>query len=277
MQEFDMYGGEIRLEFSEAAHRYRVSRKEVKSWSKPKAVVGVSTVLNTLNKPSLMTWPMVECLKHIGCTLKFTNGDYVWHVKKNIILTEELVRDAAKAYTRRSEAGKDIGKDIHWHIEVWLRDGGRMDSDDLVVNRGVNNFVKWFEESKARVLEIERVVYSKALDYAGTFDALLEVNGKTVLVDWKTSNVSKDAPEGIYPEAILQMGAYSLAFTEETGRTIDRLMVVNISKKDGRINTLSNAQLGWNVEDCERAFRDLLNVYRFHSRTANYIRKGVRL
>lgn len=136
----------------------------------------------------------------------------------------------------------------------------------------LEKFKEWYYKSGAKPLAVEQVVYSRANEVAGTFDALFEIDGKIVLVDFKTNSVSRDAPQGVYPEALLQMGAYSLAYREETGKPIDNLMVVNISKKDGKIRTLSASDLGVSVEDCEQGFKNLLEVYRLHNKLTNYIK-----
>jgi ATP-dependent exoDNAse (exonuclease V) beta subunit len=57
-------------------------------------------------------------------------------------------------------------------------------------------FLKWKTDNDVEFLEVERLVYSKQYEYVGRFDLIAKVNGKKMLIDYKTS-------KGFYP---MEMG-----------------------------------------------------------------------
>jgi len=237
-----LYNGTVTLYFNEKArNRYMLEDDH--------SPVGVTTVLQTLNKPALMTWPMHEAIDY----LKKHPEDY---------------EGAEKAYLKKSDAGKDTGTAIHFAVETFLNDqiGGYQ---SIIVpkhpdaGRAYSSFVDWYRSQKIRPLAVEQVVYSMDKDFAGTYDCLLEIDGQTVLCDLKTTNVSRSAPKGIYAEMFLQLGAYSLAHHEENPlETIEDLMVIRVGK-DGIVYTLRASQISLSVKDCEQAFTKVLGAYRF--------------
>jgi hypothetical protein len=236
-----LYDGEISIAFNNNA-RNRYCLQDGRS------PVGVTTVLQTLNKPALMTWPMNEALKYLETKLPDS-------------ITLEDLEESRKAYTKKSDVGKSSGTDIHEALESVLL--GRSIKLTSVTEKPLKAFKKWYRDESPRVIELEKIVYSKLYDYAGTADGLLEIDGETVLVDWKTTNASRTAPKGIYPEMFCQLGAYSLALHEENKRVgIQELMIVRIAK-DGTLNTCRASELGLSVRDCEDAWLTVLKAYRF--------------
>jgi hypothetical protein len=65
----------------------------------------------------------------------------------------------------------------------------------------------WVASVSLKPLWIEQMVWSDTYGYAGTMDLLAEVNGRQVIVDWKTG-------KAIYAEAHLQNVAYQVAVKE---------------------------------------------------------------
>jgi hypothetical protein len=131
-------------------------------------------------------------------------------------------------------------------------------------NKAFTAFKEWYtSQPKIKPLSVEQICYSKHFDFAGTWDGMFEIDGKVILYDLKTTNASRTAPLGIYPEMFLQLGGYSFAHREEFPlENIDDLMIVRIGK-DGILNTLKASEIGLSVEDCENRFIDLLKIYKF--------------
>lgn len=242
-----LYEGKVTVEFNSLARNRYVILEDGHS------PVGVTTILQLLSKEGLMTWPMYEAIDY----LKAHPGKY---------------EEAAKAYITKSDKGKSTGTDVHAFIEKFLGayDDPKAQEALLVSISGltpeaagaVRLFVDWLMATEPKVLASEQIVYSKQYDYAGTYDALLEINGKTVLCDVKTNNSSKQAPLGIYPEMFLQLGAYSLAHHEENPmETIDDLMIIRVGK-DGLLSSLSASALGLKVEFLEDTFKHLVQCYK---------------
>lgn len=253
MKTFNLYNGSVTLDFHENGHKYQVTENGVTT-----TPTGATTILRVLNKPALMTWPLNECIKALGGT--WSDDEKGWVVSEKT-LTSELLNQAAKAYTRKSDKGMDTGKEVHAWIEQFLITGvGGAPTPSLEAQKACLAFVDWFESQNIKVLATEQPVYSRKYGYAGTFDALLEIDGKVVLVDIKTTNVSRTAPLGIYPENFLQLGAYSLAHTEESGQVVDDLMIINASKT-GKLSTLRASEIGLSVKDCESSFLDCLKLF----------------
>lgn len=129
-------------------------------------------------------------------------------------------------------------------------------------------FKKWYYKTNVKPLSVERVVYSKSLDYAGTYDFLAEIDGKTILLDFKTGNCRQEFIKGrytgvksFYPEHLIQVGGYSLALREETDQPIDAHGVIYI-QKDGSVEYFENPEIMNN----EKAFAMTLNLHRQLSR-----------
>lgn len=233
-----LYGGDITIVFSNLArNRYMIQE----TGGSP---VGVTTILSQLDKPGLKLWPMYEALD--------------W-LKKN----SDDFKGAEKAYLIKSDSGKNTGTLVHSWIEQFLTMGaGVTPTPALEAQKACLAFVNWFEEVNPKVLATEQIIYSKQFDYAGTYDALLEIDGKVVLADVKTTNVSRTAPLGIYPEMFLQLGGYSLAHHEENPeQQIDDAMIVRVGK-DGVLNTMRASELGFKLTYLEDTFKQLVQVYR---------------
>lgn len=171
------------------------------------------------------------------------------------------------------------------------------------VQKSFNAFVKWYRSlPNVKPLGVEQIVFSRKYDVAGTFDCLLEIDGKVVLCDLKTTNISRDAPLGVYPEMYLQLGAYAQAYIEERGPRvyldgvevkvepggiieykgkhpvvtphilIDDLAIINAGKT-GNLNVVYASELGLSVEDCIKAWLRVLGTFRFLQPLAKQIKE----
>lgn len=87
------------------------------------------------------------------------------------------------------------------------------------------NYRRWKKEQKSiQVIRTEMVVYSWKHDYAGTLDAILRVNGKIGLYDWKTGSKRKQAE--------LQLSAYKRCIHEmNKGLRIQELVVIHFDRE----------------------------------------------
>ena len=242
-----LYDGSINIAFSpNARNRYMV----MEDGHSP---VGCTTILQSLAKPGLALWPMYESI----AWLKAHPEDY---------------DGAEKAYLIKSDKGKDVGTEVHDAIEKWLINIqnavtlSRSILADKQAEKAVMAFTNWYVShgsGNIKVLATEQIIYSKQYDYAGTYDALLEIDGKAVLCDMKTTNTSRTAPLGIYPEYLLQLGGYSLAHHEENPeQQIDDLMIIRVGK-DGVLNTLRASELGFIPSFLEDAFKSVVSTYKF--------------
>lgn len=180
-------------------------------------------------------------------------------------LTEEDVAHAKQAAARKRDSGASTGSETHAMVEAFLKaEDVSLDHSKEALN-AFGAFVKWFEEVKPEVIGVEQTVYSDMYKYAGCYDALLKIDGKVYLCDLKTTNASRKAPLGIYPEHFIQLGAYAGALIEEgiwdkglNNVKIDGLMVIS-AKKDGKLDIVTRDDVDW----CAQAFRDIVSIRNF--------------
>lgn len=276
------------IKLNTANHRYQVSLDGGKTWEFKR---GVTSILGAvLAKPALMMWPMDEALKYLFGQ-KFEeqlqdDGSIIvkplYDEAKAELATEHrytptelqrLLEAARAAHTIKRDRGGDTGHVVHEAIEAYLT-SGVAPSLTGEASKAFEAFVRWYKaQEDIKVIETELEVYSQTLDYCGTLDLLAEINGKKVIVDIKTSNYSRTAPLGIYPENFLQLGAYAYAYDEEPTRAteIHDLLIVNASKQ-GKINTRYASELGFSVDKCISAFADVWETYQ----TLEELKKGLK-
>lgn len=231
-----IYENSIDFTFREAGHLYEVRHRVGGQWTAPQEVEGTTSVLKVINKPALMFYPMNKALEYLQeLKAKPTSKDFI---------------QAKRAHVEHSNAGKQAGKVGHALVEA-LAHGKEVimptDPELKKIAESIQSAYRAFlEDFKPVDLEIEAPFYSKTHGFAGTLDRLCEIDGKKVILDFKTTNTSRFNADGIYPEYFAQLGGYSLGFTEMTGIEADDLAIVNLPK-DGqgyKIKFLSDMRLG---------------------------------
>lgn len=283
---FKLYNGEVDMVFNPDSPRYRYTVtdslvREMQGVS----VRGVTTVLkDIIAKPALMTWPMNMANEFLfGSKFDETLKEYVCDWKKSALkpdtpFTEEelktMMMDGSRQWTKRSDKGKDVGTITHAAIEAYLKGSSQQlpditdaDADTIesvkMASKALDSFKAWWESfSNKEVIQIEKPIYSRSMRYAGTCDLMVSINGKTYTFDIKTTNASKQAPLGIYAETFLQLGGYSYAMKEETGRGSDDVGIIRVGK-DGRLHIATANDIGLKVDDCERAFAFAVRLHDF--------------
>lgn len=206
-----------------------------------------------------------------------------------------MVQSASKAWQRKKKSGADIGSLVHDAIEHFVTGqpfeltleqyklGQEFESEEaeeewdlkavVEVKMAIlafTRFTEWWKDKNPTLIGAEQLVYSRRLDYCGTYDGLIELDGKTVLCDWKTSNAStsKDAaaPQGVYYSYFIQSGAYAAALYEMTGQLVDDLLIVS-ARKDGGFDTVAASDLGLTVQDCIDWWEAVAVCYKLATKT----------
>lgn len=261
----EMYNGQFEVTHNPFAKgsqpRYVVENLQTGEVTKPK---GVTTILGATLAKDLVSWA-------VGMA-----KDYLTAKHPDISL--EDIEDACKQYTIHRDKGADTGSETHALVEAFLK-GVEPDLDNASpeAKRAYDSFVKWFKSIGAEVINVEEVIYSPSYQYCGTYDCMLRINGKIYLCDLKTTNASRRAPQGIYAEMFIQLGAYSAAHHEQRateivlGRgtellQIDGLMVIS-ARKDGKLDVVTNEDVLLSVDECEAAFKRVVNIYKFLTST----------
>lgn len=168
---------------------------------------------------------------------------------------EEILTDA-----------QDRGSNVHHAIEALLL-AKSVPSVSLSRKReklGVAAFVDFFQKVQITEISPEQIVayVNGEVRFAGTLDlkAVLVVNGKKIIIDFKTSTVHSRKSE-------LQVIAYKEAYEQSTGEEIDECYVlyVGTSHKGMRFkvdaNGIPNCGVGWFIVHADVTFADFMRAY----------------
>jgi hypothetical protein len=236
--------------------RYKIMGDDGKIAEKPK---GVTTLLGSVLAKDFVGWAL-DCMEEAL-------------TEKLPVITAEDLADAKLASARKRDSGASTGTDAHALVEHFLK-GMPVDlgSASVEARNAYNAFVKWFDKVKPEVVNVEEVIYSQEYEYAGTYDCMLKIDGKVYLCDLKTTNPSRKAPNGVYAEYFIQLGAYAAAheeqrqYEEANGKTtllpIEGLMVIS-AKKNGKMDVVTNDDVSLTLDDCSDMFRKVVNLYQF--------------
>lgn len=259
-----LYGGKHTVTFRKKPHGYRIDGQRKQ---------GVTTIMSAvLAKPSLMLWPMNMAIRYIRDNF---DGDM-----------ENCLEQAAKAHITLRDAGAYTGTEAHAMVEHFLKSGASdPENTNTEAYRAYVAFVAWFLGVEPQVISVEQIVYSPQLDYVGTFDSILRIGDKNYLCDLKTTNASREAPQGVYPDNFIQLGAYAQAYNEErtfdietAGQSnlvqIDDLMIIS-ARKDGKLDTITASQIGLTVAQCQEMWHNTIHLHRSLTHTRKSLAAGV--
>ena len=225
------------LVFYPKSHRYKLDGQ----W-----VPGVTGLIGKgLPKPALPYWSAKTVAE--------------W-VADNPDLTEELKRLGGRGpavaflkelpWQKRDEAAIR-GTDVHALAERLVHGEEVAVPEHLAAH--VQGYVDWLDKSGAEALLTERPVASRQWRYAGTFDLIARLDGKTWLLDVKTSS-------GVYGSMALQLAAYGNAefYLDHDGNeqplpAIDRYGVLHVTEYGTTLHYLP-------ASANESAWRDFLHV-----------------
>jgi len=183
-------------------------------------------------------------------------------ISPGVEYSETYLEEVFRAAKGRSRGLKDeaasIGHLAHEWIEEHIRAGCPQEgvvfpAEETPVRSCVDAALKWMGEHSIRFVENERPVYSRKHRYSGRMDGLAYVDDALAVVDWKSSN-------GVYPEYILQIAAYALAYKEETGADIRKAFLVRLGKDNGEFE--AHELDARTLKRASGAFLSALNLWR---------------
>ena len=206
-------GSPVELAFDKRLHSYKADDVIVPS---------ATQVLGIISKPALVPWAL-----KMGATWLERNMFYddtnssksqgVFHTKGMGL--GALIKGVKAAY----KTNEWLEKAIKWKL-------GEGEAPDNPTNEGVINavdaFREWVKENDVKWISSEEKLYNRGYKYAGTVDAIAEINGDYCVIDWKTSRA-------IYPEYYLQVAAYAKAVEEMKGRHVDATYILRCDKVTG--------------------------------------------
>lgn len=122
-------------------------------------------------------------------------------------------------------AATQRGSDVHDAIESFILHGTPLDeSYPLEYDIYFSNFMKWYNKYKPEFIAAELPFIHDDRGYKGIIDCVCKIDGKVVVIDWKTST-SLDKFR-----ARLQQGLYTLALKEVFGIEVDEVRVLSINR-----------------------------------------------
>lgn len=232
--------GEHQLAYVDIGHKYLWDGIEKKGRS-------VTTILNrVLAKQGLALWPLDVAIKLLEGKLP--------------TITQADLEEAAAEHIRLRNKGGSTGTDAHSIVARILAGEVITQGPTPEVTMAITAFAQWQSVMNPKVLASEQMVASIIGDYFGTFDGIFEINGRLVMVDFKTTNTSREAPEGIYAKDFIQLGGYLSAYMEEQAEfsyDIDLLMIVSI-QKNGKWAVKTNEDLQLTIYDCMELWTKVL-------------------
>lgn len=155
---------------------------------------GVTSVINMLPKPFLVNWAAKMTAEfaadQIGTLLPLVLSD-----RKAAV---ELMSGASRRYTK---GAGEVGTAAHALFEQMAtgKDPGRQHPD---MQPFVDHFKAFLDKFQPEIIAQEQTVWNETEGYAGSFDAVVNIGGERIVVDWKTTK------SGIHSEVALQLAAY---------------------------------------------------------------------
>lgn len=163
-----------------------------------KTVPSVTTILNVLDKPALPRWAAKE-------TAQFAIENKESWVNLPADAALDLLKGAA---WRKRDRAADAGTDAHSYMESLMNGSVDINAqfDPPGLGRAAENIRQILRRLQPIPISIEGTVWSDNHGYAGSYDAIVQIDGKTTLIDLKTST-------GVYADYALQLSAYKFAET----------------------------------------------------------------
>lgn len=219
---------------------------------------GVTTVIKTLDAPRLDDWK-VRVQVEGTARAAYTNPPIENEPLEGYVARLKVLGEREKEHERLSDAAKIVGIDVHALVEYELR---RMLGENPL-SPGVceealyrfSGWKKWAEGVGLKPLACEARVFNREHDYAGTIDALVLIEGRPVVLDWKTTDF-------LWAERRLQSAAYRKALVD-MGWPETAGAIVSIDRNGGDIRMVYAEPPGAELDEAFAAFLALLRVYRW--------------
>ena len=143
-------------------------------------------------------------------------------------LTHWALSIGQEEYDKVISEALEIGNDTHQWIEDYINYGHACIEPEDYISKSVNAFLDWTTEYNPEWVDAERKVYCDKYKYAGTVDAVAKINGRIVVIDFKTS-------KKIYKPYHLQVTAYAQAIKRMDGlRRWPLGIILRLDKETGK-------------------------------------------
>lgn len=207
----------------------------------------VTTVLKVLNKPALLYWASSVVAKRV--IEAYQNGEN---------MDEVLEYDELRMLPFAQKDDKaSLGSLVHDVVEKAV--AGREINFDYLTDDAkpyAESAITWVQENKPKYVFCERALFNTEYGYAGTCDAVVELGGRRLVLDYKTSQTT-------YEDHALQLAAYRRAEfsvdrgVQETMPDTEGGAILIVGEKKCRL-------YDWECGEKEfQVFLNALNVYRW--------------
>jgi hypothetical protein len=174
-------------------------------------VPGVTTILGKFKDPgALMFWAWKQG----------QDGKDFRDTSATACTTGNIVHDMIEANLLRQIYTPPTAKEAKVSDEELIRIMGAAD-------KAFAAFLEWREGSRLEIIATEEPAVSERHRFGGTFDAIAMLNGRLVMLDWKSSN-------GVYSDYLAQLGAYRLLWEENhPSDLLTGAQLLRVGKEDG--------------------------------------------
>jgi hypothetical protein len=184
--------------------------------------------------------------------------------------------NTAKFCDGKSERGKLNGKLIHQAIHDYIETGSAKISTQNAdeVKTALQSFILFRKENPEYILKnSETKMTSQKYKCNGTLDCLAEVNGRTILADWKTGECKKKEKPDIYDEYIYQCAAYVYFYNEVFNDNIDEAVIISLAKDKIAYSkfTITKEMI---IQSFKNAFLPALSIYHQNKITKGWIKEA---
>ena len=164
-------------------------------------VPSVTTVLGIIEKPHYHRMDIEQAVA------------IAYNTPLNFMDEQEYVQVVIDKAMNTNSSAAETGTRVHAFIESVLKG---IPKPEFCENdsKAMLNFVDYIMATEYSEIMVERVIVCDEYKFACRIDALLEINGETWLIDWKTQKIGKDGKEKAYPDWCDQIAAQALALQE---------------------------------------------------------------
>lgn len=189
----------------------------------------------------------------------FPSVTTVLSILTNYGLMEWFKRTPYNQITEESNRGKLIGGEIHQAIQDFIETGSaKLDTEHAEeVSNALKSFILFKKENPSIILKRSEIALtSTKYKFNGTTDATAEIDGVTVLLDWKSGKIGKKGKPLIYESYEYQCSAYCHLMG------LDRAIIVSIAKDGIAYDKLEmNSE---RISDCfNEVFLPCLKIWKY--------------
>jgi len=230
------------IDFFPEEHIYRLSGSE-------EVIPSATQILGVIAKPALVYWSALEASKYFKKQIVEVTAPMEMPLYSlSGLSVDEVAKGMVESHRTISSDAADIGTSVHKYIEgcIKFKLGGENaltydslpdEPDNKQAQNSISAFRKWYADNDVKFISAEEKIYHPELKYAGTVDAVAEVNDEFCVIDFKTSSKT-------YPEHHIQCAAYAKAIELIYDREVECTYILRLDKKTGKCQVSRSDQIG---------------------------------